>query len=224
MNIRSGLAGVGAAMVFGLAAQAAEASSIQCPVGGEGGGVQQIQVGQDGEPCEPLGGYTTVTTTGLDATGASYTAALTFEGPDEYLAIGEYVEVEIDLDTVTAALRANPKAAVELASAIGIREGKSGVVHAANVISAKLTDAEYAEVANYVRVHLQNRVTGRSDTATNNTTSRIEAGLQAFDRVVRSIGGAIRSAIMPNIRAGAREKIQRPDGTVIQREMHFELS
>lgn len=222
MKMRSSLAGVGLALVFGLAAQTAEAGT-QCPGGGEGGD-QQVELGQDGgELCQPTGS-TSVTTTSLDATGASYTAELTFEGADEYLEIGEFVEIEIDLDDVTAALRANPKEALALASSIGVREGKSGVAHAANVASAKLTDAEYAEVANYVAANFQNRATGRSDTATNRTTSRIEAGIQAFERGVAALGRGIRSAIMPNIRTGARERIQRPDGTVVQREVYFELS
>lgn len=222
MKMHTSLAGIGAALVFALAAHGAEAST-QCPIGTDGGGDQQVEVGQEtGLPCEPTGS-TSVLTSGVDATGASYTAELVFEGSDEYLAIGEYVEVEIDLDTVNAALRANPKAAVELATAIGVREGKSGVSRAANVMSAKLTDAEYAEVATYVSATLQNRATGRSDTATNNNTSRFEAGLQAFERAVGAIGGAIRNAIMPNVSRTHRE-IRRNDRGVVIYERTIETT
>jgi hypothetical protein len=211
MKLCSGLAGVGAALVFGLAAQAAQASSIQCPTGGDG--VQQMEV--PGEPCEPVGGYTTVTTSGLDAAGTAYSAELTFEGSDDYLAVGEYIELEMDLDDINAALRANPKTAVELASALGIRDSKSGVSRAANFASAKLTDAEYAEMATYVAARLQNRATGRSDTATNGSTSRTEAALQAFERLMSSIGGAVRRAIMPNVSRTTREIRRNDQGVVI---------
>lgn len=214
MKMRSSLAGLGAAVAFGLMAQAAQAGT-QCPTGNEGGGEQQIELGQGGEPCPTLGGSTTATTTGQDATGASYSAELTFEGSDEYLAVGEYVEIEMDVDDVNAALRANPKAAVELASAIGIRDSKSDLARAANFASAKLTEAEYKELAAYVSVNLQNRASGRSDTATNTTTSRIEAGLQAFDRLVSSLGRAVRSAIMPNVSRTVRETRRNDQGVVI---------
>lgn len=225
MKLRTSLAGVGAAMVFALAAQGAEASTIQCPGNGnEGGGEQQVEVGQEDPNCAPAGGYSSVTTSSVDATGAAYTAEVTFEGPDEYLAIGEVVEVEIDADAIIAALRANPKAAVQVAFDIGVRESKSDVVRAANIASAKLTESEYAAVASYIKTAVQARGTGRSDPATNNSTSRLERGIQAFERAVSSLGGAIRNAIMPNIRTGARERIQRPDGTVVQREVYFELS
>lgn len=224
MKMRSSLAGIGAAMVFALAAQGAEASTVQCPGNGEGGGEQQVEVGQEDPNCAPTGGYSSVTTTSQDATGASYTAEVTFEGPDQYLEIGEYVEVEIDAEDIIAALRANPKAAVDVAFEIGVRESKSGVSRAANIASAKLTESEFTAVANYVKTALQTRATGRSDPATNNSTSRLERGIQAFERAVSSLGRAVRSAIMPNIRTGGKERITHANGTVVEREVYFELN
>jgi|GEM_PF-3284855 len=233
MKLRTGLMGVGAVLAMVMAAQSAQAQS--CPTGNDNGGnPHQIEVPPEGtEPCAPMTGYSTVTATALDATGTSYTADLTFEPGEQYLQIGEYVEVEIDIDDVMASLRANPKAAVRLVSSLGLRddkevvarEAKTSVTHAVNrASSAKATDAEYAMLATYIKTNLQTRATGRSDTATNTTTSRLERGVQAFERAVSSLGRAVSDAI-PDFKFGMREKIRNSNNVVVrEREITVELS
>ena len=226
MKIRSSLAGVGAALVFGLTAQAAEASSIQCPGGGEGGGEQQIEVGQEGgPPCPQPGGTSSFTATGQSGTGDAYTAEVTLEGPDEMLQPGEVVEIEIDLDDVMASLRSNEEHALALASAFGVRPSeagaKSGVANASNAFGAsvgKLTEAEVEAVAKYVYVSLQSgRATGRSDPATSTWNSRLQAGVQAFERAMSAIGRMI-----PDVRIRGRETI-RDGNNVVRRETSIEV-
>lgn len=221
MNLRSGL--IAAASGLALACAAFSANAQSCPGGGLGdGGVYQDEVPGESEPCTDFG-YTVVTAQSVDATGAAYTAQLTFEGQDEYLQIGEVVEVELDYEIVVAALRNDPDAAMAVASAIGLRDNKFGVTHVASRASAKLTEAEFAAVANHVMVTLQNRAVGRSDPATNNNTSRLDRALQAFDRLVSTISNGIRNAI-PDLRAKASERIRRPDGTVVERQIEVEIS
>lgn len=200
MKLGSGLAGIGAAMVFILAAQTAEASTRQCP-GGEGGGEHQIELPPEGvDPCLPSGGYVELNTTVYTGTNVAYNVEVDIENGNDYLQIGEVIEVEIEFDDVIASLKANEKDAVVLAAAIGVRPNaagsKSGVVNAANTMAGsadKLTEAEFEAVANYVYVSMQSggRATGRSDPASNSFTSRVQATAQAIGRAWNSFTSSL---------------------------------
>lgn len=191
MKLRSGLVGVGVAVAFTLAANTASASSDPCQ---NGGGEQQIELPQDGtEPC-PGTGSTPLVTTVYSASSTPYTVEAEVDDGLDLLQPGEVIEVEMDLDMVMASLEMNPKDAVALAVALGVRsnDAKPGVAKTADTIGIsgnKLTEGELKKVASYY-IQSRGRATGRSDPA-GSFTSRVQATTQAIGRMFSSIAGAI---------------------------------
>lgn len=198
MKMRTGLAGIGAAMVLTLGAQHAQAQT--CPIdGGNGGGEQQIEVPVEGggEPCNPGSSYTPFTMFTENANGVPYTITGEVENGDQYVQIGDVAEVEMNLDDITAALKADDKRAFAFAAAVGVRAPDSNWRFANAVYrpaDARLTETEYRELANYMRIGMQNngqnggRVTGRSDPAPDRFTRYVDQVSQAFGRMMDSIG------------------------------------
>lgn len=190
MKLRNGLMGVGAALALALVAQSAQAQS--CNSGGGGGDV--IEMAPDDQlPCEPIGGGSApLITEATNANGIVYEVQATLPEGNDYLQIGEVVEVTVDYEDVMASLRANEKDAIALAASLGMRSiEKGGVVKA----SHKLTDAEYNALATYVHVAAQSagRSTGRSNPAGDSFTRRVDAAAQAFGRAMDAIGRNIPS-------------------------------
>lgn len=185
MRVRTAVMGAGVALAMVLAGQAAQAKGC-APAGG--GGDMQVELPDDGIPCDQgIGGPAFLSTEVQNANGVSYTVDAVVPDGNEYLQIGEVVEVSIDYDAVMAGLRANEKEAFALASALGMRSpGKNGTIKADN----KLNDSEYHAVATYIHVAIQGsgRSTGRSDPAPNSFTRRVEAVGQAFGRAMDAIG------------------------------------
>jgi len=223
MNMRIGLAGVGAAVIVAMAAQTAQAQT--CPTDGDlGGGVEQVEVGDGSEPCPPTTYYTPISVDAQNALGEQYTVTGEIENGDDYLQVGEFVEVEIDLGDVMAALKADEENAVALAVAAGIRSSdtKSGVINAAPSTSVtKLSDAEYKALAKYVHVALQNsgRATGRSSPAQNSWTSRAQAFGEAVRNALSTVG-----RYMPSIGYRTKTREYNDQGVLVrERETDFHI-
>ncbi len=227
MKLHIGLAGVGAAIVFSLAAQSAQAQ--QCPIdGGDGGGINPIEVTPEGPGCEPPGGsYAPLSAVVENANGVVYDVSAEVENGFDYLEVGEVVEVEIDFDDVMAALKSDEQQALVLADAAGVRpepvNPKSGFVNVSRTFgaSAKLSESEMTAVATYVYASMQSgRATGRSDPAPNSWVSRIEATGQAISRAFDAIGRNI-----PSISLGMTHRTYHSNGrvrseTVMQAEVN----
>lgn len=231
MKIRSTLAGVGAAMVFALAAQAAEASTVQCPGGNDGSGEYQSEVPQDGgEPCPSSGGSVAWNETVTQPDGTAYEAAAEVPGGGELLPAGEYIEVEIDLDATVALLKSDDALAMKAAVALGLRDPSFAVEHAAFrspvALMGKLSDIELKLVARHVHsaMKVQNGGRGRSNTS-NGFLSRVEAFGQAVSRAVSSFIGRLPTS--GNFLAGTREyypngNVKKESGVVLRVERQAE--
>lgn len=156
------------------------------------------------EPCLPSGEYAPLSMTAYTSDNTAYIVEAQIEGGDGYLAPGEVVEVEIDIDDVMASLKANEHDALVLAAHLGVRStnyrSKSGVTNAIPTDPAatvKLTGTEYEAVARLVYASVRvsgSRATGRSDPAPNSWTRRIEAVGQALGRAFQAIGHAFATA------------------------------
>lgn len=223
MKTMTALTGASFAMLFAFAAQSAQAAI--CPAEGPSGWPEEVQVlPADAEPCY-TGGSTTVSTSGVDGGGAPYSATIVAESPDTYLMTGDVVEVEVEYETVVAALRSDEKTAVALAAAIGVRPqpGKDRAVDVANHSTPKLTDEEYSEMASYVLTTMQARgtATGRSNPAPDNFQSRVQATAQAFSNAMSSIGAAIGRAL-PDIRFRSTTRT-RDANNVVRQETVVEI-
>lgn len=185
MRVRAAVVGTGFALAMVFSAQTAQAQACP-PTGGDGD--MQIELPGDGTSCDQGGGGPAFLSTEVqNANGVSYSVDAVVPDGNEYLQIGEVVEVSIDYDDVMASLRANEKGTVALASALGMRSsGKKGKINA----DIKLNDSEYHAVAEFVHVAVQRngRSTGRSDPATNSFVKRVEAAGQAFERAMNAIG------------------------------------
>ncbi len=125
MKVQSVITGVGAALVLALAAQNAQAQS--CPQSDpDGGGLALHEVSGSEEDCPVTGSPVALQENFVSETGEEYTVSAVIEAGDSYLLVGEYVEVEIELNDVMASLKANEQDAITLATELGIR--KKGVV------------------------------------------------------------------------------------------------
>ena len=147
----------------------------------------QIEVpSDDGGGCLPTGGPAYLSTEVQNANGVTYEVEATVPDGNDYLQVGEVVEVSVDYDTVVAALKSNEKEAVTLAKALGMRSSEKGAVSA----NAKLTDAEYDKLATHIQkaAYQSGRATGRSNPAPDAFTRRVDAVAQAFGRAMDSIG------------------------------------
>lgn len=214
MKMHTSLAGVGVALVFALAAHGVEAST-QCPTGTEGGGDQQVELG-DGTPCPEVGGSVAWNETVTQSDGTSYQAEAVVPEGDELLPEGEYIEVEIDLDTTVAFLKSDDALAMKAAVALGLRDESFAARHAASVggpmaLMGKLSDIELKLVARHVHsaMKAQNGGRGRSNTS-NGFLSRVEAFGQAVSRAVSSFMGRLPNS--GNLLVGKREYY--PNGNV----------
>lgn len=202
MNTRTKLMSMGAAVILAFAAQAAQAQT--CPTEGD----HQVEVGQDGETC---GSLTPIIVVAENADGVEHTITGEVPNGQDFLQIGEVVEVEIEYDDILAALKADEKNALALAAAVGLHpaEGKSAVIDTAHrAAKATLTDAEYRALASHMHVSLQNRsrASGRSDPASNSFTRRIDAYAQAFGRMMNSIGRNLPSLNYRSVRREFNEQ------------------
>jgi len=228
MKMHTSLAGVGAALVFALAAQGAEAST-QCPIGTEGGGEQQVEVG-DGSQCAETGGAVAWNEIVTQSDGTSYEAAADVPEGGDYLPAGEYIEVEIDLDATVALLKSDDALAMKAAVALGLRDPSFAVEHAAFrspvALMGKLSDIELKLVASHVHsaMKVQNGGRGRSNTS-NGFLSRVEAWGQAVSRAVSSFVGRLPNS--GNILVGTREyhsngNVKKESGVVLRFERQVE--
>lgn len=213
MSVKAYLAAAGTAVLMVMTAQTAEASATQCNNPHGEGGVYQEEL-TDGEPCEPTGGYAQLHTTVYTANSAAYSVSAEVPDGNEFMALGEVAEVEIDVDAVVAALKADDKQAHVMAVALGLRPKDIQLASGKSVSyssSAKLTESEYIVVASYVTASMQSGGTarGRSDPAPNTFTRRVEAISQAVSRAFDSIGRNL-----PNIRAYLSVKTFHPNGQV----------
>jgi hypothetical protein len=213
MKLNASLTGAAAAMLFVLAANGANATTAQCsgPDNGLGGTYQQ-EVGQ-GDPCETQPSWTPLIATVYTANNEAYTVQAEIENGSDYLLPGEVIEVSMDLDDVMAALKSDEQQAVAVAEELGIRKKSVGTRAAmmAGTWHTKLSDAEYAKVANYVYKSMQSsggRATGRSDPA-GSFTSRVAAVSQAVSRMFDSIGRNL-----PNFSFGMTTRKYYPNGQV----------
>ncbi|MDO9077293.1 MAG: hypothetical protein Q7U72_07570, partial [Brevundimonas sp.] len=105
---------------------------------------------------------------------------------------GEYIEVEIDLDTTVALLKSDDALAMKAAVALGLRDPSVAATHAAFAGGSmaqmgKLSDIELKLVARHVHsaMKVQNQGRGRSDTS-NGFLTRATAWRQAASRAVGS--------------------------------------
>lgn len=195
MKMRSRMAVAGAALAFVMVGHTASAKAASCTPNHPGGN-QQIELPDDSLDCwsppAPL------STTVQGAYNATYTVTGQVDGGFDILQPGEVIEVEIDVEDVMAALNDNPKEAMALAVAMGVRskdELKPGLVRAVSTHSTdKLTDGELKQVATLLRASLKSggKARGRSDPA-GSWTSRVEATAQAIGRAIQSFTSSLPS-------------------------------
>ncbi len=197
MRVQRQLMGAGAALALALAAQAANAQTCPNNDGGNdggnggGGGVYLQELG-DGTQCPEIGGSVAWNETVTQPDGTSYEAEAEVPDGSEFLPAGEYIEVEIDLDTTVALLKSDDALAMKAAVALGLRDPSVAAKYAAFAGGSmaqmgKLSDIELKLVARHVHsaMKVQNRGRGRSDTS-NGFLTRATAWGQAASRAVGS--------------------------------------
>lgn len=238
MRIRSKLAAVSAALIFGFVAQADGAQAQDLPSGGGTGDTPLYMapddtVLPDDAVRPPEGPPVAFAAQITDEDGTSVLVTAAVPDGDAYLEIGEYIEVELEYDDVIAALKSDTKAALALVDALGLRgpqvqtkAARAQVARTAHTGTAKLTDEEMASVASYLLGGIQERrrVTGQSDPATDRFIRVLDATTQAFDRVSNALGRnaarILRSA--PQLRGRFRHSEMDSRG-VLRRQTEFEF-
>lgn len=195
MHIRSKIAIAGTALAFTMIGSTSDAKAAICESYAPYSTGQTLMGSARSLDCwsPPV----PVNSTIQGANNSTYVVTTLVDAGAEYLQPGEVVEVEIDLGQVVGLLKDNPKEAMALAVAMGLRseETKPGLIRAVHTgPSAKLNDFELQQLATLLKVSMQNngRARGRSDPA-GTLTTRTQATIQAITRAIQSFARSIPS-------------------------------